>query len=268
LASEYKVKNCFEHIGQSAQFEMLRNLKRNRFYITWALAIVIPLLFYVVPALLSSGYPDTANQFSFTSAMFVSLLVILSAAIFGGDAISAEFEKKTGLYLFPTPQRRSSIFIGRYISNWLAIVSVLSIFYLVTGVGIIEIYGTEGITTEFIQSYLLSLLYGSAALSVVFMFSASLKRTISSTMLGIVALLLLMPIVAGILTTVSVDPWFILTNAAGQISDVFGVSPPDRGPVEMVTASGDLATGVLVMASYTVVLFVISILIANRRALE
>ena len=48
------------------------------------------------------------------------MLIIVSVALVTGDAVSSEFEKKTDLLLFPIPQRRTSIFAGKYVAALIA----------------------------------------------------------------------------------------------------------------------------------------------------
>jgi len=72
----------------------VKHLKRRRLPIVAALAIIVPLIFYV-------KVPDTAGVFAATVLSFLNILIIISAAMFAGDAVCGEFEKKTSLLLFP-----------------------------------------------------------------------------------------------------------------------------------------------------------------------
>jgi len=93
----------------SFRFELTKHFKRRRLLIVGALAILIPLLFLIKAA-------NLADQFASDSLMLMNVLVIISGAMFAGDAISSEFEKKTALLVFPTPQRRVSILVGKYLA--------------------------------------------------------------------------------------------------------------------------------------------------------
>ena len=118
------LKNDFYDIYLSWEFELRKHLKRKRVPIMAALAIIVPLLFYISPA-------DVSRDFASNSLMFVTFLIILSAAMFMGDSISGEFERKTGLLLFPTPQKRTAIFAGKYLAALTATLMAVSIYYLI-----------------------------------------------------------------------------------------------------------------------------------------
>ena len=131
----------FKNIYLTIKFELLKNIRRKRILITLILAILIPLIFFAVPPLLGQDYADTSNDFASSNLGFVTLLIILSGAIFAGDCISGEFDKKTHLLLFPTPQKKTSIFVGKYTASIIATWLIVSIYYFVTASEIIAIYG-------------------------------------------------------------------------------------------------------------------------------
>ena len=262
----------FKNIYLTIKFELLKQIRRKRILITLLLAILIPLIFYIVPPILGNDYADTANSFATSNLGFVNLLVILSGAIFAGDSISGEFENKTGLLLFPTPQRKSSIFIGKYIASIIATWFIVSLYYIITIMEIVSIYGTSGITFEMGQSFLLALLYSTSVVSIVFFFSSIMKKTITSSLIGFFLLLMILPIITGVLTVAEVDPWFIVTHNENLITDVLGnatgggFSPGQR--LNLTVFNPDLWSGIGVMSAYTVILFFTGIVMADRRKME
>jgi ABC-type transport system involved in multi-copper enzyme maturation permease subunit len=202
-------------------------------------------------------------------------LIILSGAIFAGDSISGEFEKKTGLLLFPTPQRKSSIFGSKYIASIIATWLVVSIYYLVTILEIASIYAISEITVEIAQSFLLALLYSTCVVSIVFFFSSIMKRTITSTLIGFFILMMILPIITTVFTVAEVDPWFIVTHNGDLITNVlgtgngggFGSGHPGQ-EFNLTTFEPELWSGIGVMSAYTIVFFLIGIVFANRRRME
>ncbi|MDH7517787.1 MAG: ABC transporter permease [Candidatus Thermoplasmatota archaeon] len=254
------------------KFEMLKHIKRKRILITLILAILIPLIFFIVPPILGHDYADTANSFAASNLGFVNLLIILSGAIFTGDSISGEFENKTGLLLFPTPQRKSSIFIGKYIASLFATWLIVSLYYLITVMEMVSIYGISGISLEIAQSFLIALLYSVSVVSIVFFFSSIMKKTITSTLIGFFLLLMILPIITAVFIVAEVDPWFILTHNNSLITDVLrtangnGLGSDQR--FNFLTFQPDLWTGIGVMSAYAIVLFLIGIVMANRRKME
>jgi ABC-2 type transport system permease protein len=262
----------FKNMYLSVRFELLKHLRRKRVIITLALAILIPLIFLTVPPALGQDYADTANDFVASNLAFISLLIILSGAIFTGDAISGEFEKKTGLLLFPTPQRKSSIFMGKYIAAVISTWLIVSIYYLVTILEISSIYGASGITIELAQSFLLALLYSTSVVSIVFFFSSIMKKAITSTLIGFFLLMMILPIITTVFTAAEVDPWFIVTHDGDLITNVLGAGNgggfgPGHG-FNLTTFEPELWSGIGVMSAYTIILFLIGIVFANRRRME
>jgi ABC-2 type transport system permease protein len=251
-------------IHLSIMFELRKHLRRRRLLIIVGLAILVPLIFY-------AHTPDTASQFSVASLRFLSILMIISAAMFAGDAISGEFESKTGLLLFPTPQSRTSIFVGKYVAALITTFLVVSLYYVIMVLQTIHLYGASEIPTELAKSYLTASIYVTSVVSVVFFFSSILKHAIASTILGFVLLMLVLPVVAGVLTMQEIEPWFIVTYSGELITSVLSQQSLFVGPagrLTLETYSPEFGTGIAVMAAYTVIGFVISILIANRKGME
>jgi ABC-type transport system involved in multi-copper enzyme maturation permease subunit len=244
-------------------FEMKKHLKRRRLLIVSAIAVLVPLLFYI-------SIPDTANQFTATSLNFISVLIAITAAMFAGDAISSEFENKTALMSFPTPQKRTSIMAGKYIAALIATFIIVILFYVVMSLQIMQLYGSAAIPADLWQSVLLAILYSTSAVSIVFIFSSLFKRSMSATILGFVTLMMILPVLSTVLSATDVEPWFIVTYSAGLISNVVGDGGFGFGPGQNFGSvfEPSLGTGIVVMFSYMIIGFIGSMVIANRRNVE
>ena len=246
----------------SVRFELLKHLKRRRLFILAALAVIVPLIFYVKA-------PDTAGVFVANVLAFLSMLIVISAAMFAGDAICGEFEKKTNLLSFSTPQRRSSIFAGKYIAALLSTFLVVLLYYLTMTLQTAQLYGWGEIPAELGKSFLTALIYSAVAVSVVYFFSGLLKRSITSTIVGFLVLVMILPVIAMVLTRVNQEPWFIVTYSAGLITSVLGVSSSlGFGPQEhfaLTTFEPDFGVGIAVMVAYAIIGLVGGLAIAIRR---
>ncbi|MCK4444603.1 MAG: ABC transporter permease [Thermoplasmata archaeon] len=267
------MRTDISHFFLNIRFELKKHLNRKRIVLVVALAIALPLLFYSIPPLLGTDYAETANAFASTNLGFISLLIVISGALFAGDAVSSEFEKKTGLTLFSTPQRRTSINIGKFVAALLATWLVISVYYLVTMLEIAQIFGVGAVSMEFSMSFLLALIYAASVVAVIFFFSTIMKRTITSTLIGFFLLMLILPIIAGVLQLADVEPWFLVTYSSDLMTNVLGTSSGgfgQNGPGGHFTGgfSPDFYVGVGVMIAYAVSLFLISIGLANRREME
>jgi ABC-2 type transport system permease protein len=256
----------------TARFELLRLVRQKRILIAVLIVVTVPLIFYAVPPLCGIDYASTAVGFASGNLNFISPLIIISAAIMVGDSISGEFEKKTGLMLFPTPQRKTSIYVGKYLAAVLTLFSIVSIYYLMTLWEMVTIYGSSDIPVALGKSYVLALLYSSSVTSVFYFFSSFMKRTITSSIVGFFLMMMILPMIVGVLQMVSVDPWFIVTNAGSLISNVLGQPVNRFGPEQQITSvnsfTPDFFVGCCVMFFYSVILFWTALVIASRRKME
>ncbi len=264
-----------KHVCLNVKFEFTKNWKKKRIMIVMLLAILLPVIFYVVPLAFDVDYAETANGFATSNLGFITLLIIISAAMFTGDSISSEFENRTGLILFPTPQRQNSIFVGKYVAALLATWLAVSLYYLITVLEIAQIYGTAEVTVELAKSFMLALLYSASAVSLIYFFSAVMKRTITSTLIGFFALMMILPIIGLVLSIAEVDPWFLVTHSSSLITDVMNVAssggfgPGNEHDVGSLTSfSPDFYEGIWVMLTYTIGFFVAGLTMANRKKME
>lgn len=270
------IKSVMYDTFLSTKFELKKLLRRNRIQMAAILAIFLASVFYIVPTIWDVDLADTAKGFASTNLGFVNLFIIISAVLFGGDIVSSEFENETGLILFPTPQNHNSIFIGKYIASVLTTFTAVSIYYGVTALEIQYVYGLSNIIVEFGKSYLFSILYMFGAVSLIFFFSSTLKRSITSALLGFFSLLMILPITGNVLKMVDIEPWFLITYYEGFITEVLGVvetggiGPGKTGGPFTTTASfsPDFHTGIYVILGYTVILFLLGLYFANRRRME
>lgn len=246
----------------SFRFELTKHLKRKRLLIAGALAIIIPLLFLLLAFI---DLPDAGSDFASISLGLMNYMVIIAGAMFAGDAISSEFEKKTGLMVFPTPQRRVSIFAGKYLAALAATLLIVSIYYLIVAIEVIAFFGAGEVPLGLLKSYFVAALYASSAVGIIYFFSSVFKKAAISTLVSVLFLLMILPIFAGILS-IKGEPWFIVTYSAGLITSV--LSSTGAGGFSMYNFQPHLAVGIVMMFVYTAVFFLAGTWIANRKNME
>jgi ABC-2 type transport system permease protein len=257
----------------STEFELRKHLRRRRLILVLVLAIFLSTIFYAIPPAFGIDFAESANSFASTNLAFITLLIIISGALFAGDAVSGDFEKKTGLLLFPTPQRRTSIFAGKYIAALLGVFFVVTVYYLATMLEIAQIYGFGAVSLEFAQSFGLALLYSTSVVSVIFFFSSILKRTISSALLGFFLLMMILPMISNVMMMVDVEPSFIVTYSSDLITDVLSTNAGFGGPSPgsqfgSASFAPELYSGMALMVVYGIILFIVAIIMADRRRME
>ena len=259
------VKGSLSETWLSVRFELLKHLKRRRLYIVAGLAIVIPLFFYIY---FYKEHPTDPSVFAATSLTFMNVMIVISAAMFAGDAICGEFEKKTSLLLFPTPQKRSSIFAGKYIAALMGTFLVVSLYYLVLTLQTGQLFSWGDIPGALGKSFATALIYSTAAVSVVFFVSSLLKRSMSATIVGFLVLLMILPIIQMLITLLNHEPWFILTYSGGLITDVLGVTSIFAGDTHadaMRQFTPTFGIGIAVMVTYAIVCLAAAIAVAVRK---
>lgn len=249
------IKNDFFDTYLSFKFELLKHWKRRRLLIVAALAVSLPLLFYAY-------IPDDADMFAANALDVVRVLGAIVAALLVGDAVCGEFERKTGLVLFPTPQRRFSIFLGKYIAALLPTLLAGVLYYVTMTLQIAQLYGWGEIPGELWKSFLIALLGAAAAVSVIFFFSSILKRAIAAIIGGFMFLWMISFILEGLLMRVGQEPWFLISYSSRLIVEVLGVlsslpfNPEDHADwynfaIEL-TFNPDLGVSIAVMVAYTI----------------
>jgi len=262
------IKNDFFDTYLSFKFELLKHWKRRRLLLVVALAVIIPLLFYVY-------IPDDADMFAANSLDVVRVLGAIVAALLAGDAVCGEFERKTGLLLFPTPQRRFSIFLGKYTVALLLTLLAAVLYYAILTLQIAQLYGWGEIPGELWKSFLIALLAGAAAVSVIFFFSSLVKRAIAAIIGGFMFLWMISFILEGILMHVGQEPWFLVSYSSRLVVEVLGVlsslpfNPEDHADwykfaIEL-TFHPNLAVSMAVLAAYAIAGLAVGMALAVRR---
>jgi ABC-2 type transport system permease protein len=203
------------------RYSLLNYVRARRFLVMVLLVTLINLLLTVVV-----GYTRTQaflnSSLGFYGAWwggFIFLFVLLIVVFFGGDAISGEFQNKTGYYLAPNPVRRSAIYVGKYLAAGIASTAILLLFAAFTlGNGL---YYGFGVPTEFIESFAFAWVALMTILSFTFMFSSVFKNSALAILLTIVTLLLVFNIVDTLTTVVlGIEPWYSIIYGSNIVTSV------------------------------------------------
>jgi len=266
MASEDMTKarvSTASHIGIIAKYNFLNYFRARRFYVMLVIVALVSALFtslvayYRPPGLTDS---DPITFYAGGWGRFISLLVVLSTAFFGGDAISSEFQNRTGYFLVPNPIRRSAIYVGKWLAAVAASAIIIGLFALVMLLNGLYYY-PGSVPSEFVQSFAFSLTYLVAALSLAFLFSSLFKSSAISILMNVILLLIVFGIVDAIVPSFAgVEPWFSITYGAGIVSSVLSIPYPEH--VQIIPAGRDfnltiynatIPEGLAILAVYFVV---------------
>ena len=244
IVSSNKVPSSLAQVGVTMKYTFLDYFRSRRFFILLSITLLISaLLTFVV------GYyrPESflVSDLSFYSSWWgnsVTFVIVLSGVFFGGDAISGEFQNKTGYFVLPNPIRRSSVYVGKWLSAFIASTVILSIFTAIT-IGNGMYYFGLNVPYQFGESVFFAWFYLAAVLGFTFFFSSLFKSSSMSILVTIILFLfvftLLQTLVAGL---VQIEPWFILTYGAQIIGNVLLVPYPPHSSVINLGPQGETLT--------------------------
>jgi ABC-2 type transport system permease protein len=264
-----KVPSGLAQCRVQAEFEFLNYLRSTRFYILLAIVATIGI---AIMAVMYVYKPSTylSSPLSFYSVWWgtvVNLCVILTGIFFGADAISTEFQNKTGYYLLPNPVRRSSIFIGKWIASFLASAIAIGVYAAIT-LADGAIYFGSNIPYQFGESFVFALFYIFPILGVSFFISSLFKNNSYSILLTAILLLFGFNFITPLITALSKsEPWYVLSYGAGIITNVLSSSGYPPHEVVIAGSSSFNATipeGLGIMFTYFVVTSILGIILFEK----
>jgi ABC-2 type transport system permease protein len=261
-------------IGIVTKYAFLNYFRARRFYALLIIVLIIGVLItaaidYYRPAEMLS---DPLTLIGTIWGRFVNFIVVLAAAFFGGDAISGEFQSRTGYFLVPNPIRRSAIYTGKWIAALVASTIILGIFALFAAVNGVYYFGTS-LPSEFTQSVLYAWIYLISALALTFAFSSLFKSSAISILMSVILLLFVFNIVDTVSSLVAgIEPWFSITYAAGIISNVLTVPFPDHVSTVQVTKrisftsyNATIPEGLVILGLYFIIMAVVGLWLFERK---
>lgn len=261
------------------KYTFLDYLRSRRFFILLAIALLISgILTFVVgyyrpPSILSSDL----SFYSGWWGMSVTFVVVLSGIFFGGDAISAEFQNKTGYFVVPNPIRRSSIYIGKWLSAFIASSIILALYTAITVGNGVYYFGLI-VPYQFGESVLFAWFYLSAVMGFTFFFSSLFKNSSYSILLTAILFLFVFNLIQTLVSSlVQVEPWFILTYGSQIIGNVLSATYPEHvstvrfgppgstGGLSLTTYSVSIPEGLAIILVYFVATAVLGLVLFERK---
>ena len=151
-----------QQVGTIAKYELLNYFGSRRFFALLTIAVVMGGLLTLSAALEGvSSFGATAPAFYsgwYFGGIVSTYVVIFCAVFFGGDAISSEFQNKSGYFLVAKPIRRSVIYIGKYLGALLPSLVIVGVFTAITLANGIYYFGAT-IPIQFSESFAFTLVW-------------------------------------------------------------------------------------------------------------
>jgi len=273
--------SSYSQLGIVTKYAFLNYFRARRFYVMLGIVLLIGGLLTFAGAYYRSpffGFGTLGTQspyLTFFSAFwgrFVTLVVLLAAAFFGGDAISGEFQNKTGYFLVPNPLRRSVIYAGKWIAAAGASTLIVGVFAAVALANGLYFFGPD-VPFEFAESVALAWFYLVSVMGLAFLFSSLFKNSAVSVLMIVILLLFAFNVIDTVATLVAgVEPWFSITYGATIISNVLEVPYPTgtttvrAGPnFTITTFAASIPEGLVILGTYFVLSAVLGLFLFERR---
>jgi ABC-2 type transport system permease protein len=277
-SSGNKVPGSIAQVRITMKYTFLDYFRSRRFLI---LLVITLLISAVLTIIVAWRRPESflSSNLAFYSSWWgnaVTFVIILSGIFFGGDAISGEFQNKTGYFGIPNPIRRSSIYIGKWLSALLASTAMLAIFAVITVSNGVYYFGASGLPWQFGESLLFAWFYLAAVLGFTFFFSSLFKTSSISILVTVILFLfgftLIQTLVADL---VQYEPWFVLTYGAGIIGDILSATYPParltltervgRGSITVTQFHATVPEGLAIIGLYFIVTAILGLIFFERK---
>jgi ABC-2 type transport system permease protein len=276
--SQNTVPTSMKQVGITMKYTFLDYFRSRRFLILLIITLLISGLLTIIVAWRRPDSFLTSNLGFYNSwwGNSVTFVIILSGIFFGGDAISGEFQNKTGYFGIPNPIRRSSIYVGKWLSAFIAATAILAVFTVITVGNGLYYFGASGVPYQFGESLLFAWFYLAAVLGFTFFFSSMFKSSSMSILVTVILFLfgftLIQTLVADL---VQIEPWFVLTYGAGIIGNVLSAQFPVHsvvvtqqfGPrtITLTTFNATIPEGLAIIGIYFVITAVLGLILFERK---
>ncbi|MDI9644884.1 MAG: ABC transporter permease [Candidatus Verstraetearchaeota archaeon] len=256
------------------KYELVNYLRTRRFYILLGITVALSGLLTAVvghyrpQSFLSSPLAFYSNWWG----MGATYILILSGIFFGGDAISGEFQNKTGYFIVVNPIKRSTIYAGKWFASFIASLAIFVTFALFTIANGMYYFWLE-VPYQFGLSMVFSVLYLMAILGVTFLLSSVFKSSSVSILVTAILFIFAFSLIQTLVSNLAgMEPWFMLTYGAEIIGNVLKDPYPSHiveipiGPnLRFTVYNATIFEGVIIMGAYFVVCAILGLLIFERR---
>ena len=276
--SENTIPGSMAQVGISMKYTFLEYFRSRRFLIMLIITLLIAALLTIIVAWRRpEGF--LVSNLGFYSSWWgtsVTFVIILSGIFFGGDAISGEFQNKTGYFGIPNPIRRSSIYVGKWLSAFFAATAILVVFTAITIGNGVYYFGSSGVPYQFGWSLLFAWFYLAAVMGFTFFFSSLFKSSSISILVTVILFLFGFTLIQTLVSDlVQTEPWFVLTYGAGIIGNILSATFPPHssvvsqsfGPRTITTTvfNATVPEGLAIIGTYFIITAILGLILFERK---
>lgn len=207
----YIEANDFKQTYIIAKNETIKSVRGKKFLVSACIIALVFVLITLIPIMLGTKINNYGTWVS-NYLSYVTMFVALIAALIGSVSLVSEYEERTALIIFTRPVKKTSIFLGKFISSFLLCTLMMIAYYI--GVAIVGMCYFDGkVSSDLLESLAMCIVYVFAAVCIAFLFSAIFKRGSVSIIATILALIVVIPIIS---MMISGDKSYMLDTAANS----------------------------------------------------
>lgn len=273
------VPSSMAQVGITMKYTLLEYLRSRRFLLLVIITLLIAGLLTIIVAWRRPASFLTTNLGFYSSwwGTAITFVIVLTGIFFGGDAISGEFQNRTGYFGIPNPIRRSSVYIGKWLSAFLAATAILFIFTAITIANGAYYFGSSAFPYQFGYSFLYAWFYLAAVIGVAFFFSSLFKVSIYSILVTVIMLLFGFNLISTLVSDlVGMEPWFVLTYGAGIIGNILNSPYPAHSSTTttpighghfftLTTFAASVPEGLAIIGVYFIVTAILGLMLFERK---
>lgn len=239
-------------------------VQTSRFWIIFAIILAIgggiTIAFVIKGGVFVHGaFGSSATAYISGLLGFVSFLAIVTAAFFGGDAISTDFGTKSGYFTLALPVKRRILLSGRFVAALGVSLLLMAIFFGFALFGGIYFYSAATVPWFNLGlAFLLDLLLLLGILAFAFCLSSVSKSPAIGLVVTILVLLVVFNIVDAIIGGL-VGSQYILWSILYAASVI-----PTTVEYGLATGSPAIWQSTIIMSLYTVIFLTIALVLYDR----
>jgi ABC-2 type transport system permease protein len=222
MAAYLRKTGVAEDIRQAfvvSRYEQIKHFSGLKMLIYGVIVAAVLILLAVSQILFMKD--STHQEITSTYVSFTATLALLGATLFASTTLSSEFEERTALILFTKPIKKSSIFLGKFVTSFMINVVIMALYYIV--VAILSLVLSGEVSPRLLESYGYLVMYIFAVTGIAMMFSSLMKRSSSAAVLTFIFLLLGPSLILSVLMIAqgnmnTDDYWYFIDSARSAIS--------------------------------------------------
>lgn len=253
-------------IVHTISFEI--KLQLTKFFIFVIILLFFLILTSYIPYIFRS-LPINLHYFYENALIYFIIILVLASSFFFSGIICSEYQKKTGLVVFPLI-KKSQYLIGKYLANLILLIGIITIQYALMILLGYYFYGGP-LTSNVFLSYSLALLYGFTLASLI-TFLSSFNKSSAIVIIIITGLILIgfNTIDPLIVSTFKIEPVYSLSYIYNIIRYILFPnfnSMSRYNPDINIWFFPSIETTLITLSLYGVISLMLAVIVFKRRPL-